>query len=414
MRHAVPLVLSLLTACGDDASGPPVDAAAAADAAAPPDLATACGDAAVPPTTDCTATNACAALAVAGDAPAPNSGSFHGFADPSLFADPADAKRVWLAYSWPHGVLGKDPQGNTVAMAAVSTHLARSDDGGATFTYVGEPWPALPVADPEGSGENGIDSSETPSLVALGGAWYAAHLRYFLQPQTGYHPKYATSWTVHVAAAPSPAALAGAPEAVLGVSATAAAYMPDARLDQLAGLPLAQCAILNNPTLFAGGGALYLVVECLAFTGQTMDVAHSTTQVFATTPGGAPSSWSWRYVGRIADHALAVELADDTVQQPDVSLAADGTPLLVVTPAHLDPMTVVGTVGDGCAAIELASIEPPTIKRDCAGRAIVRARVAGASLGACTHHAASATGILATSDDKAGGNWALHATGARP
>lgn len=360
----------------------------------------------------------CPAIQIAGDAPAANPGTFRGYGDPTIARDPAAPQRVWLAYSWPHILPGRAPNGSAVLMAAVSTHLARSDDGGRAFSYVGTPWPALPAEDPEGSGENGIDSSETASLVTIasGGTvtWYGAHLRYFLQPQTGYNPKYGTSWTVRIGAAASPPELATASEAVLGVSGTAAAYQPNARLDQLAGLPLERCAMLNNPTLFARDGRLYLIVECLAFAGTTRDFPRSTVQVFATVPSGPPSGWTWRHAGMLADYGLAQQLGNDTIQQPDVSLAADGTLLLVLTPAHAEATAEVGTRGDGCVALELASIDPPALARDCAGRAIVRQRIEGEGVGACTHDRASATGVVATTKAEANGNWTIHASGARP
>jgi len=377
-----------------------------------------CADPLTPaPVVDCSGAR-CPAIVVTGDPPAANAGTFKGHADPTVVHDPAVAERVWLAYSWPHVVPGRAPDGAPVLMAAVSTHLARSDDGGRTFSYVAAPWPAVPTTDPEGSGGNGIDSSETPSLVTMasGGTvtWYGAHLRYFLQPQTGYHPKYGTSWTVRVGAAPSPAELATANEAVLGVSATAAEYRPDARLDQVAGLPLTRCAMLNNPTLFARDGRLYLIVECLAFLGTTLDLERSTTQVFATVPDGPPATWSWRHAGMLADHGLAREFGGDTIYQPDVSLAGDGTPLFIATPAHEDSRAVVGTVGDGCVALELASIDPPALGRDCEGRPIVRARVDGTGIGACTHDSRSVTGIVSTLKAEIDGDWSLHASGARP
>ncbi len=377
-----------------------------------------CADPRAPGTAvDCSGAR-CPAIAIAGDAPAANAGTFRGYADPTIAHDPAAPPRVWLAYSWPHLVPGGAPDGSTVLMAAVSTHLARSDDGGRVFSYAGELWSAVPTADPEGSGENGINSSETASLVpiASGGTvtWYGAHLRYFLEPQTGYHPKYGTSWTVRIGAAASPPELAAASEAVLGVSATAATYRPDVRLDQLAGLPLARCAMLNNPALFAKDGRLYLIVECLAFVGTTLDFAHSTTQVFATVPTGPPAGWIWRHAGMLADHGLAQELGDDTIQQPDVSLAAAGTPILIVTPAHADAAAQVGTRGDGCVALELASIDPPALARDCSGQAIVRARVDGAGVGACTHDPASVTGIVSTTKADIDGSWTIRASGARP
>jgi hypothetical protein len=221
---------------------------------------------------------------------------------------------------------------------------------------------------------------------------------------------------VRIGAATSPAGLTSAQpqETVLGVSATAAAYQPNVRLDQLAGLPIQHCAMLNNPTLFTRNQTLYLVVECLAFVGTTPDYPNTSTQVFATDPSGPPASWTWRYAGKLADHSIATQLGNDTILQPDVSLAADGTAIALFTPAHIDTSFQVGTVGDGCVAIELASIDPPVLKRDCAGNLVIRRRVTGTGVGACTHDRNAVTGIVATSQGPAGGNWMIRASGLRP
>jgi hypothetical protein len=116
----------------------------------------------------------------------------------------------------------------------------------------------------------------------------------------------------------------------------------------------------------------------------------------------------------LADHRLAVELADDTIQQPEVSRAADGTLIALFTPAHADAAVQVGTVGDGCLALELSSIDPPVLARDCAGKVVVRAEVRGTGVGACTHDPASATGIAVTSQGITGGNWVIRRSGLRP
>lgn len=397
--------------------GPPSLIALLSAACGPGSALPGCDDPARPVTEVRCDAGRCPAISPAGDAPAENPGTFRGYADPDLSRD-ATSGTLWLAYSWPHVVAGRAPDGGTALMAAVSTHLARSDDGGASFSFVSELWPAVATRDPEGSGAIGIDSSETPSLASIrsGGAvtWYGAHLRYFLEPRTGYHPRYGTSWTVRIGAAASPVELETATEAVLGVSGTAAAYRPDVELDRLAGLPLARCAMLNNPALFAQNARLYLIVECLAFQGTVPDFASSTMQVFATEPSGPPPGWQWRHAGTLADQSLALELGGETVRQPDVSLAADGTALLLATPAHASPEVPVGTVGDGCVALELESIDPPALARDCAGRAVVRAWTRGTGVGACTHHPGSSTGIVAAFEGAIHGSWSLRASGVRP
>ncbi len=378
-----------------------------------------CADGTVPRVSAACAAPGCTAIAVSGDAPATTLGNFKGFADPSLRRDPAAAGRLWLAYSWPSVTTAQTPTGQTVNVGVVRSHLARSDDGGATFSFVGVLYDAPPVVDPEGSGEAGFAPSETVSLAALAGAggttWYAAHLRYFLETIAGYNPKYATSWTVRIGAAPSPDLLgdgaALAKEVVIGVSTTAAVYAPSVRVDELAGLPIQYCAILNNPSLFARDGTLYLTVECLAFVGKTPDFAHSTLQTLAATPSGDPQTWSWRHVGTLADHALAEQLGADTIQQPEVAEAEDGTLLLLLTPAHADPTATTGAVPDGCAALELASMDPPALRRDCAGKAVVRGRLTGTGVGSCAYDAASTTGVLATTLQASGPRFVLDASG---
>ena len=370
------------------------------------------------PETDCARPSNCAEIPIRGDAPATNPGIFRGFADPSIVHDPANAKRVWLAYSWPHVVAGKAPDGKAVQMAAVQTRLARSDDGGVSFTYVGKLWPDYKVADPEGSGEVGINSSETASLVSMkhdgGVTWYGAHLRYFLKPQTGYHPKYATSWQVRIGAASTPAGLTSAAETGLGVSTTAPVYKSVVQLDRLAGLPIQHCAMLNNPALFARHETLYLVVECLAFVRTTLDFKHSSIQVFATRPDGSPTQWTWPHVGKLAGYELAEKMDAETIQQPEIALGADGRMQALFTPAHKDARIKVGTVGDGCVALELSSMNPPTLAQDEAGNVIIRAYVHGTHVAACTYDRMSATGIVATSTGLRNGNWILRASMLRP
>lgn len=401
--RAAALVLLTLSACGGDDGG-------------------GCNVPAPPAAVDCSSTGVCPALAIAGDAPATTPGAFKGFADPNLMADPTVAGRVWLSYSWPYVANGQDPNGDPVLLAAVHNRLARSDDGGATFTYQQVLWPDVELADPEGSGEVGRISSETASLASITNAgvttWYGTHLRYFLRPITGYNPKYATSWHVRVGAAATPAGLgtaqAAQDEAVLGVTNTHAAYGVDVRLDQLAGIPVAQCAMLNNPTLYAQGTTLYLIVECLAFVGQTPDYTNTTTQVFATTPSGTPSTWTWRHAGELADDSIATELGNDTIRQPDVSRAADGSLVVLLTPAHIDANSPTGTTGDGCVALELDSIDPPRLARDCDGNLVIREQVGGVGVSACSHHALSATGIVTHTEAATGSNWRIRVSDLHP
>jgi hypothetical protein len=53
----------------------------------------------------------------------------------------------------------------------------------------------------------------------------------------------------------------------------------------------------------------------------------------------------------LAGASLAAELGSETIQQPDVSLAEDGTLILIVTAAHLDENIEIGTAHDGCIVL---------------------------------------------------------------
>src|SRR5688572_4103279 len=104
MRTSLLLTALVVAACDDSGSPGRPDAGTPARADASdgePDVDATCDpDPGI--SLDCGAgAGACAALAISGDAPSPGPGTFHGFADPSLSADPEVPGRVWLGYSWP-------------------------------------------------------------------------------------------------------------------------------------------------------------------------------------------------------------------------------------------------------------------------------------------------------------------------
>jgi hypothetical protein len=300
----------------------------------------------------------------------------------------------------------------------VSTRLARSDDGGRRWRFERTLWDSPLVNDPEGRGPASYFGSETAGLAAAGGAdgvtWYSVRLSYFLEPVTAYEPRYTSSWTIRVAAArgSSPAVLGDADEVVLGTGTTHEAYGPHVRLTAL-DPALRDCAMWNNPAIVAEIGRLYVVAECLAFNGTAVDARRSRIVVFRTTPAGAPASWQWTYAGVLADHALAEAIGGDRTVSPNISRAADGTRLLVLTP-H-----AAGS-GQGCVVLALESLDPPRVRRDGDGRPIVRARqvarrVDGWHTGACTHDPASDTGLITVAATTSRGLQAeLRSTGLRP
>ncbi len=385
------------------------------------------GDAATTPppaplAVDCSrGTTACTPISISGDTVAATP-TFSGFADPALRADPTLANGVWMAYSRLGGKPATGAGGAPVGVPVVATHLARSDDGGASWRLEAKLWDSPLVADPEALGPASYFGSETPSLavkrVGTQTTWYSVRLSYFLAPVSAYSPRYASSWTVRVAAAQaaSPAALVGAPETVLGTTTTAAAYGAHLRLNSLSPA-LAACGLWNNPAITWHGERLHLITECVEFDGAATSATRSRIVVFSTDASGAPSTWSWRYAGVLADFATAQAFGGQRLVSADVSSGRDGQ--LQLTVAVHGGST--GDVGQSCQVLELASLDPPALARDGAGRLVVRATQTATAdpswhTGACTYDAAAATGLITVVANRAGGGLQteLRATALRP
>lgn len=350
-----------------------------------------------PQQVDCSA-GLCETLMVVGDPYATSLGTFKGYSDPHLIADPNDPNQVWLSYSWLEVDSLTNLFGNEVMVAIVSNHLARSEDGGKTFDFVSEMWPSIPVKDPEGSGAEGLNDSETASLAWIKNAqgeatWFGAHLRYFLRPVQGYSPKFSTSYTIRVTAASTPQELNDSPEAVLGVSSTASVYNMDVALDVLVSKSLTDCAMANNPSLFANDSKLYLVFECLAFKGSKLQNDKTTIQLIASEPSGPPDTWTWWYVGEIANGDTYNELGVDILQQPDISLGRNGELLFTVTPSTNNPGGIE-RLHQGMLVLELEQLNPPILVRDYKDNLLIHAQMTTEGLGGCTFSSASVTGVL--------------------
>lgn len=375
------------------------------------------------PTVDCSRTAAnCSLITIVGDSASPVR-TFTGFADPGMVADPTDAskRRLYMAYSRLDGRVAITANGGKAGVPVVATHLARSDDSGATWRHTATLWDSKLTADPEGKGPSSYFGSETPTLAAhrkgLLTTWYSVRLSYFLEPVTAYQPRYATSWVMRIGTAQglTPAALARAEEVQLGTNTTAAAYGPTVNVNALA-TELGRCGMWNNPAIAFEAGRLHIITECLEFDGTTVSNERSRIVVLSTVPTGKPTSWAWRYDGVVADRVLAQELGGERLVSPAVMRGRDGTLLFIVTPqvAGRKPF------GEGCTVLELDSLSPPRLRLDPAGKAIVRARQTaeadeGWHTGACTYDANAVTGIVTVAATISRGLQAeLRATGLRP
>ena len=266
------------------------------------------------------------------------------------------------------------------------------------------------------AGELGWRNQEVVSLApvqtASGPVWYSARESYFTRLVGG--PKL-SSFTVRLAAAASPDQLAQAEEAVMGSDLTLPFWKPDFNLDSLS-VELRGC-IFRDPGIFFQGGTLYLAAECSLFTASGERTEDEFVGVFATEPNGSPKSWKWRYVGKLATHADALDLGGEMLEQTELDVGADGSLLAIFSPSK--PSSPLAT-HFGCRVIEVASLDPPRLARDAAGHLRVRAAITASDVGsygpaACTYDARSATGVVITRRQLVPGlTVSLNRTGIRP
>ncbi|MCB9700242.1 MAG: hypothetical protein H6738_25875, partial [Alphaproteobacteria bacterium] len=111
----------------------------------------------------------------------------------------------------------------------------------------------------------------------------------------------------------------------------------------------------------------FLAATCIALDGAVQDVGR--TRLVLLREEGA----GYGYVGTLLEGADARALGADTLEQADVSLASDGSWLLVVTPIlkASDPMH------QGCLGLTIADLGAARVARDDDGVPVVRARITG-------------------------------------
>jgi hypothetical protein len=338
--------------------------------------------AADPLTFHCALDASCPEVTVAGDPHATIGGGpapFRGYGDPSLEYDP-DTSTLWMSYSW-LDVLVTNPGPSQQIDFGVRTHLARSDDEGASFAFVESLNESTPISHPDTSA-SGWASHEVSTMAREGpGEWQTMWLTYF--DPTGTPPFSDPYYQRALGTAPdSP----GSPMNWARGKGTSPSWGSLHNLS--AEIPqLADCTAFTEPALFAYGGQTYLATNCVVFLDGVRQDAQERLVLLRQEANG------YTFVGNLLDGADAVDTGGTRIEQADIALSKMGEILLIATPIQEAQPNHLG-----CLAFEITDITAAEVLRDGAGKAVQLASITGEDStigpGLCTYDANSETGVL--------------------
>jgi len=333
---------------------------------------------------------------------------FRGYGDPSLEYDSVTGT-LWLAYSWLNIEIS-DPGPPLVFDLGVRTHLAKSDDNGASFTFVRSVNDMAMEAHPD-TGVMGWSVHEVPALLKEpSGGWQILWYKYFnpFGTVTGVDERQEFLYWRTIAAMPEQ--LGDVSEVWARALATSPSWGAPIDFNNIP--ELADCVTLTEPGLFAFNGETYLASSCLIAdaTGRRADLERLVLL--------RQSANGYSYVGDIMDAQDAADLGVDVIQQADISVARDGSIILIVTPIILnaDPSH------QGCVVFEFEDFATGALVRDGNGVAVPRARITsdgnGLGPGLCTYDANSESGVMlvitTVTNNGTDIEFSLRATGVHP
>ena len=360
-----------------------------------------------PTTFHCAKDISCPELMVVGD-PFADLDAFRGYGDPSLEFDPVTGT-LWMAYSWLN--IQISDQGPPVVFdLGVRTHLARSDDNGSTFTFVR----AVNAMEREGHPDTSVmgwSTHEVPTLVKEpSGMWQILWFKYFnpfgAAPGVDERQEFLYWRTTAV----TPLELGDNSEVWAKSLSASDSWGAPINMNDIP--ELADCVAQTEPGLFAFNNETYLATSCLIADGTGRRADLERLVLLRQEANG------YSYVGDIMVAQDAVDLGVDVIQQADITVARDGSIILIVTPIILnaDPSH------QGCVVFEFDDFAAGSLRRDAAGKAIPRTVISsdgnGLGPGLCTYDANSDTGVLLviTTVNQEGTDveFSLRATGIHP
>jgi hypothetical protein len=361
--------------------------------------------------------------------------AFRGFADPCIRKDPSN-DLLWLVYSWPH--MQHMDGGKKDFSVGVETHLASSRDGGMTWQYEKALWPRTPArfarAKKTNDVRDGFVSHEVPNIVScvIDGKpiWVGVRLDYFLGREGNYKDREDRSFCLKLFVSSTVAGLSESRPFTIGHEQSSPECKVDMNVCDLS-KDFPPIFIPNEPALYFKNGRLYLAFVAMTFRGKNPSFNDSFIAVLSTEPKGDVSTWTWRYHGKLTTRKEAQELGGEALTQIELAESRDGKLLAFLTPEAWNQKrfrasgsndAFYGIDKFGCAVVEVASLENPSLLRRPDGKLAIRAWLKASDSGilepgAPGYDPSSATGILytlrnvGTTKELA---WSLHVTGLHP
>lgn len=218
--------------------------------------------------------------------PYSTSGTFTGYADSTLRADP-NTGTIWMAYSW--------PKVQTNGSLGISNHLSYFD--GTNWQFSNSVYTSATITN-GATGQTNYVSNEVPALFLdnISGTTYSyqAGLWYAVAPgQAGYSNQPSTNRIFIRGASGAPSNITATGQQYLGGNAVDATNFPISQnLSTLVPAPI--CNRFNEPTLSKSGSTLYLTMGCSdPFQYQLYTFSTSTPQTCVLA-----NNCTWAYVSK--------------------------------------------------------------------------------------------------------------------
>ena len=286
--------------------------------------------------------------------------------------------------------------------------MAKSIDKGNSWDFVTKLFTATPTSNPSKLPQSGYIDYEVVNLLPaeINGetTWFGVTLNYFVPEQGGMAARPLNSFHIRIYQANSPSGISSAPYAILGGGATAKEWNVDQSLipDDVNILDW-KSFFWNEPSLYYEDGTLYLVMVSFHLRNRS-DISRDSVHVLAAHPEGSPNSWRWEYRGKLAGKDEASLLQAERLTQIDIARGKQEKLLLIASPDDWDEK-FDDYNHKGCVALEIASLEKPSLKKNADGNLVLHAIIQDSQaneLGsaACSYDPSSTTGIIFTRRNK--------------